>query len=96
MARITSQQAVEASGGNRYILVLMASQRTRELINGSRPKIQTNGESKAIIALKEIEQQKYTQKDYFKTLDSKGKQNEHFSKKGKRHPEFNLGSDSWD
>jgi DNA-directed RNA polymerase omega subunit len=96
MARITSQQAVEASGGNRYLLVLMASQRTKELINGSRPKIETRGESKAIIALKEIEQGVYTRKEYFETLDKKGKHSEHFSKKGKRHPDFDLGNDSWD
>jgi DNA-directed RNA polymerase omega subunit len=71
MARITSQRAVEASGGNRYLLVLMASQRTKELINGSQPKVEVKGNSKAIIALKEIEQGLYTRKDYFETLERK-------------------------
>jgi len=80
MARITSQRAVEASGGNRYMLVLMASQRTKELIRGSRPKIDhAEKHSKAVVALKEIEQGLYTQKDYFNTLEKKGKKNERYA-----------------
>jgi DNA-directed RNA polymerase omega subunit len=68
MARITSQKAVEASGGNRYMLVLMASQRTRELINGSRPRVEVKGSSKAITALQEIEQGKYTRKEFLESI----------------------------
>ena len=82
MARITSQRAVEASGGNRYLLVLMASQRTKELIRGSQPKVEVKGNSKAITALKEIEQGLYTRKDYFETLERKPK------KKGYRDEYF--------
>jgi DNA-directed RNA polymerase subunit omega len=68
MARITSQRAVEASGGNRYMLVLMAAQRTKELINGSRPRIEVKGNSKSIIALKEIEQGLYTRKEFLESI----------------------------
>jgi DNA-directed RNA polymerase subunit omega len=80
MARITSQRAVEAIG-NRYELVLVASQRTKELANGSRPKIDDIKHSNTIIALKEIEQGKYTYKDYISKLPKKikGQQDEYFS-----------------
>jgi DNA-directed RNA polymerase subunit omega len=82
MARITSQRAVEASGGNRYMLVLMAAQRTKELINGSRPRIEVKGNSKSIIALKEIEQGLYTRKEFLesipKQVKKKGYRDEYF------------------
>jgi DNA-directed RNA polymerase subunit omega len=82
MARITSQRAVEASGGNRYMLVLMAAQRTKELINGSRPRIEVKGNSKSIIALKEIEQGLYTRKEFLesipKPVKKKGYRDEYF------------------
>lgn len=66
MARITSQRAV-AAVGNQFELVLVAAQRTRELMRGSRPKIDSKN-SHAITALKEIEQGLYTKKDYLDTL----------------------------
>lgn len=83
MARISSQAAVEASGGNRYMLVLMATQRTRELLNGSRPRIEkTNNHSKGIIALKEIEQGLYTRKEFLDSLPNPAK------KRGQRDEYF--------
>lgn len=51
---LTSQQAVEAVG-NRYDLVLIASQRVRELKDGARPKVQSK-HGPTLTALKEIEQ----------------------------------------
>jgi DNA-directed RNA polymerase subunit omega len=82
MARITSQRAVEASGGNRYMLVLMAAQRTKELINGSKPRIEVKGNSKSIIALKEIEQGLYTRKEFLESIPKpqkkKGYRDEYF------------------
>jgi DNA-directed RNA polymerase subunit omega len=80
MARITSQRAVEAIG-NRYDLVLVASQRARELVNGSRPKIDDIKHSNTVIALKEIEQGKYTYKDYISRLPKKikGQKDEYFT-----------------
>jgi DNA-directed RNA polymerase omega subunit len=83
MARITSQRAVTASGGNRYMLVLMAAQRTKELINGSKPRIENaHRHSKGIVALKEIEQGLYTRKEFLETLPKpqkkKGYRDEYF------------------
>ena len=54
MARISSEKAVEAVG-NRYDLILIASQRVRELKSGHRPKVVTqNGPT--VTALTEIEE----------------------------------------
>jgi DNA-directed RNA polymerase omega subunit len=77
MARISSQEAVEASGGNRYMLVLMAAQRTKELINGSRPRIEVKNETKSIIALKEIEQGLYTRKEFLESIPKPQKKRGH-------------------
>jgi DNA-directed RNA polymerase subunit omega len=54
MPRQTSEAAVNAVG-NRYDLILIASQRVRELTAGHRPKVNTkNGH--AVTALREIEE----------------------------------------
>ena len=53
MARITSEQAVQAVG-NRYDLVLIASRRTRELTRGWRPKLQSRN-GPAVTAIREIQ-----------------------------------------
>ena len=72
MARYTSQQAVAAIG-NRYDLVLAASQRARELKNGSMPKVEGKDASFNVTALREIEQGKYTFQDYMNKLHTKKK-----------------------
>lgn len=80
MARVTSQAAVEAIG-NRYNLVLAASQRSRELKNGSMPRTSDVGSSHNVTALREIEEGKYTFQDYLNKL--------HTKKKGQRD-EFDI------
>ena len=70
MARITSQKATEAYG-NKFELVLAASQRAREIKNGSTPRVESNN-GPIITALKEIEEGKYTQKDFLSKLNRKG------------------------
>ena len=65
MARITSQAAVEAVG-NRYDLVLIASQRVRELKRGAKPKVFSTNNT-MITALREIEQG-HIGKDYLKRI----------------------------
>ena len=67
MARITSQRAVEAIGGSRYDLVLAASQRARELRRGATPMVESDN-GPVVTALREIEQKKYTQLDYLKSI----------------------------
>jgi DNA-directed RNA polymerase subunit omega len=57
MARISSERAV-AAVGNRYDLIMIAAQRTRELMNGQRPLVARNGNSHAVTALREIEEGK--------------------------------------
>lgn len=68
MARITSQRAVEALGGDRFLLILVASQRARELAAGSTPRVEAKGNNWGIIALREIEAGKYTKEEYYQTI----------------------------
>lgn len=72
MARITSQAAVEAIG-NRFNLILAASQRARELKNGARSKLEEVKNGPCITALKEIEEGKYTLKEWLDTIPRKPK-----------------------
>ena len=65
MARITSQQAVEAVG-NRFDMVLIASQRVRELKRGALPKV-TSKNGAIVTALREIEQG-HIGRDYLKRI----------------------------
>ena len=80
MARITSQAAVEAIG-NRFNLVLAASQRARELKNGALPRVEDTKHGPSITALKEIEEGKYTLKDWLDTIPRKpkGQRDEHYT-----------------
>ena len=71
MARITSQKAAEAVGGL-FDLVLVASQRAREIKRGS-PTTAEPGHGHIVSALKEIENGDYTMQDYLKTLVGKRK-----------------------
>ena len=54
MARISSEKAVQQVG-NRYDLILIASQRVRELKKGHRPKLSTK-HGPMLTALTEIEE----------------------------------------
>ena len=65
MARITSQKAVEAIG-NRYDLVLIASQRARELKRGAVPKVASKNGT-VVTALREIEEG-FIGRDYLKRI----------------------------
>jgi DNA-directed RNA polymerase omega subunit len=69
MARITSEKAIKMIG-NQFDLVLVASQRAREIKRGSLSKVgDSNGP--IISALKEIEEGHYTKEDYLKTIKGK-------------------------
>jgi DNA-directed RNA polymerase subunit omega len=69
MARITSQEAAKKAGGL-FDLVLIASQRTRELKRGAQPLIKTDN-GHLVTAIKEIEQGLYNRKDYLKNTTRK-------------------------
>lgn len=77
MARITSNQAVEQVG-NRFQLVLIAAQRTRELTRGSLPKVESKN-SNQITALREIEAGKIDSVEYIK------RHQQAYQKRVKRH-----------
>lgn len=63
MARITSEKAAELAGG-RFDLVLIASQRARELKNGSAPLVDKVDNREVVIALREIEEGKIDPVEY--------------------------------
>lgn len=67
MARYTSEKAAEMAGG-RFDLVLMASQRARELKNGHLQRVEGTDATSVVTALREIEQGKYTRQEWLKSL----------------------------
>jgi len=72
MAKISSEKAVNIIG-SRFDLVLVASQRARELKNGSIPRVSNVGHSVTVTALREIEAGKYTKEDYLRSMIRKEK-----------------------
>lgn len=70
MAKITVEKAVEMVG-SRFELVLVASQRARELKRGSPPKVKNPGYAYTVTALREIEEGHYTREDFLKTVKGK-------------------------
>jgi DNA-directed RNA polymerase subunit omega len=67
MARICSEKAAETLG-NRYALVLVASQRVRELHKGHKPKLASK-DGPRVTALREIEEGLVTL-EYIKRIDT--------------------------
>ncbi len=72
MARISAEKAVEMIG-SRFDLVIVASQRARELKNGSPQRVSGTDASYAVTALREIEEGKYTKDEYISKLKKKEK-----------------------
>lgn len=75
MARYTSQKASEMFGGNRFDLVLGASQRAREIKNGSLPRVPGKDATAVVTALREIEEGKYTRKEWLDKIPKRKKGN---------------------
>jgi DNA-directed RNA polymerase omega subunit len=72
MSKITVDEAVVKVGGNRFDLVLIASERAREITRGSAPRLQTT--TKPIsTALEEIEQGLYTREEWLAKIQKKFK-----------------------
>ena len=80
MARYTSEAAA-AMFGSRFDMVLGASQRSRELKNGSLPRVDGKDASFNVTALREIEAGKYTREEWLKSIPRKrkGTKDEHFA-----------------
>jgi DNA-directed RNA polymerase omega subunit len=72
MARYTSEKAAEMAGG-RFDLVLMASQRARELKNGHVQRVEGEDATAVVTALREIEEGKYTKQEWLNSLSKKTK-----------------------
>jgi DNA-directed RNA polymerase subunit omega len=70
MARFTSELAAEMVGG-RFDLVIIASQRARELKNGSKARIEHTDATTVVTALREIEAGLYTKKEFLEKMIKK-------------------------
>ena len=56
MARVTVQDAVEVVG-NRFDLILLATERARDIANGTKePKVEWDNDKPTVVALREIEE----------------------------------------
>lgn len=53
MARITVEDCLRQAG-NRFALVLLSAQRTRQLLKGSKPLVDTRGNREIVTSLREI------------------------------------------
>lgn len=73
MARITSQGAIKALGGNQFLLITIASYRARQLSNGATPRVETKDNKWSVVAIREIEQGKYTEEDYYNDINGVSK-----------------------
>ena len=69
MARITVEDSL-LMAKNRFALVLLTSQRTRQLLKGSQPLTDTRNNREIVIALREIAADKvgYAHPDYLKRV----------------------------
>jgi DNA-directed RNA polymerase omega subunit len=63
MSKITVDEAVVKVGGNRFELILIATERARELARGSTPRMKTASRPVSA-ALEEIEAGLYTKEEY--------------------------------
>ena len=61
MARVTVEDCLE-NIDNRFTLIMTASQRTKNLLSGSKPLINTRRDKPHVLALREIAAQKITLK----------------------------------
>jgi len=66
-----SSEAAAIKVGNRFTLVLMATQRAKQIAKGSVTKLTEKNLSPISAALREIEQGLFTEKDFIKNLPSK-------------------------
>ncbi len=69
MARITVEDSLQMAK-NRFALVLLTSQRVRQLLKGSRPLTDTRNNREIVIALREVAAGKvrYAHPDYLKRV----------------------------
>ena len=66
---IRSEEAKMAIGGDQFLLILMASERAREIAKGADPMVPVNGEKAGSIAIREIEEGLYTEAQYYESQE---------------------------
>lgn len=72
MLEYNRDKAIETIGGSQFDLVLVASERARQISNGSEPKVETEHRS-GITALIEVQEGLYTKEDFIKDIAKRKK-----------------------
>jgi DNA-directed RNA polymerase subunit omega len=67
MARVTVEDCVQRVP-NRFELVMVASQRSREISSGGEPRIDRDNDKNPVVALREIAEEKVLPEDLFNSL----------------------------
>ena len=67
MARVTVEDCVQRVP-NRFELVMVASQRSREISSGGEPRIDRDNDKNPVVALREIAEEKVLPEDMFNSL----------------------------
>lgn len=67
MARVTVEDCVEKVS-NRFELVMVAAQRSREISSGGEPRIDRDNDKNPVVALREIADEKVLPEDLFNSL----------------------------
>ncbi len=67
MARVTVEDCVEKVS-NRFELVMVAAQRSREISSGGEPRIERDNDKNPVVALREIADEKVLPEDLFNSL----------------------------
>ncbi len=80
MARITVEDCLKVAE-NRFALVLLAAQRTRQLLKGSAPLVDTRGNREIVAALREIAagKVKFAHPEYLTAVEDKAHQLEDYT-----------------
>ncbi len=67
MARVTVEDCVEKVS-NRFELVMVAAQRSREISSGGEPRLDRDNDKNPVVALREIAEEKVLPEDLFNSL----------------------------
>ena len=67
MARVTVEDCVQRVS-NRFELVMVAAQRSREISSGGEPRVERDNDKNPVVALREIAEEKASPEELFNSL----------------------------
>jgi len=69
MARVTSEKAIKIIG-SQFELVVIAGHRARQIDKGDPPRVDPRNDKSHVVAVREIEEGKYTKEEYYESLNA--------------------------